>query len=214
MRTLWNEGEAEGNRNLRTHSFVIVWGGILWLWLVLLPISSYAWVCKEFEPEDWDESFSQYEGDYHNCPYGYAITIPQGFVGRGEAPSHTEHGVGILLSRSPQGYLWVDGGAASPDGDSPLDEEADKRIEWIENEAQKIVSVQKSYIMLDALPAVRLIIQYICPDDRVMVTDYFFALHGSAFEYTIALSADAVKYEEYKAIIEHIAKTFQLKSCE
>ena len=67
--------------------------------------------CKKFPTisrEEW-ESHPKREGEYVNCPYRYSITIPKGFTGRGEAPSHTEHGFGIWLSSHPYGYIWVDG---------------------------------------------------------------------------------------------------------
>jgi hypothetical protein len=104
--------------------------------------------------------------------------------------------------------IYVDGSSDWTEGDSPLDEAAEQYIERITEDAQQIISIHKSYLTIDEQPTIRVSIRYLCQKRGEKVEDYFL-IKGWAF-YTIALSADAVKYEEYKIILERMAKTFRV----
>jgi hypothetical protein len=136
--------------------------------------------------------------------------IPDGLVGRGEAPGHTEHGIGIVIAEKPYGYMYTDGSADWTEEEFPLYEIASKHTEWIRQDAQRILSVEQFEMVIDTHPALRLIVRYLCSTSQKKVHDYVFTRNYGHI-YTVALLADYEKYEVYKTTVERIMDTFQFK---
>ncbi len=185
----------------------------LWGLLISFFIFSKVFCCEDFpqvSKEEW-ESYPQWEGYYANCSNGFAITIPKGFIGRSTPPPAPHHGFGIWLSQTPSAYIWVDGSLNSLEWESP-EQAANQHLEWIKKDAQSIVSISQEKLFLEKLSAIRLIVKYTCSDsgEITKVEDYFLALDYRGLVYTIALSSDLTTYDEYRAILEHLAKTFHL----
>jgi hypothetical protein len=160
-------------------------------------------------PEEWESGshWGLYTGEYANCEYGYAVTIPAEFVAR----SNYKSGVEMLLSRS--GYLEVGGGYNFLNWPS-LDQAADTYVKWITLEAHTVLSSHKQAVTLGDFPAIRLIVRYECPANTPMVKDIFLVMDGENV-YKVDLVAEETKYEEYRHLLEDIAETFRLtgESC-
>jgi len=64
-------------------------------------------VCEDFPITDF-ETQTEVTGVYQNWDYGYEVRVPDNLIGyRSPAPA-PNHGFGILISRSPKTYVWVD----------------------------------------------------------------------------------------------------------
>lgn len=176
------------------------------------PEMIHAASCNEFPASSFenDPSLTKHEGKYVNDAWGYSIEIPKGLIGKSAPPDHPQHGFGILLSRKPLGYIWVDGSANSLEWKS-LYQAANAHISWIREGALKILTVEKHQTKLSGFQAVRLVVRYECPKAN-LTEDYFIAIDSRQIVYTIALTAESKRYPSYKKILENIANTWQLRS--
>lgn len=189
---------------------------VLYLLLILVgytarPDHIHAAGCNEFPPSSFedDPTLVRLEGRYINDAWGYTIEIPRGLVAKSSPPNHPQHGFGILLSRRPKGYIWVNASPNTLEWKS-LRQAADAHISWIKEGSANILKIERYRTNLNGFPALRLIVRYECPT-RTMIDEYFIAIDSRQIVYTIALSADAEKYSSYKKILAKIARTWQLR---
>jgi hypothetical protein len=168
--------------------------------------------CRNFPPPMFkDASNSKFEGHYRNCNYAYSVTVPHGLTGYSSPPPNPQHGFGILLSKKPSVYLWVDGSANSL-GWQSLDEAMQARIDGIKGLSTKIIETKKANTTLGGLPAVRFTVKYQC-SNTVLTEDYFIAMDAKKqIVYEIPLAAPETKYGEFKMILEKIADSWRQES--
>lgn len=191
-------------------------GGYLFLLLVCFPALSHgASGCGDFLPTfiNYTTIHIPYTETYHNCRFQYRVSIPEGFIGRSDPPPSPSHGIGILLSRLPDGYIYVGAEYNSIEWESS-DQGASRHVEWIKEDVQQIISVQYQHVTVDTHPSTRMIVTYLCPNGITMGEDMFL-LVNPGMVYELSLMADATTYREYKRLLERIVKTFRVEQpCE
>lgn len=157
-------------------------------------------------------------GEYHNCNFGYSVTIPKGFVGiadSGPAQPVQNHGFRIQLSTSSDCYIGVDGYSNSA-GWASSEEMVDAYVETIRKHAKGNVAVQKRRLKLNGYPALRATIRYQNSDSNKHLVYDMITIVSLKQErcYKLTLECEEGNYEEYRHVFEQLASTWRLYPCE
>jgi hypothetical protein len=102
-----------------------------------------------------------FKGSYENLNYLYVVTIPNGLVGYSSPPPSPQHGFGIVLSWEPRAYLFVDSSANSLNYNNE-EEALNHHMEYLQKEAEHIVSRNISNLLLGKTQAKMQEIHYKC----------------------------------------------------
>lgn len=156
-----------------------------------------------------DESAPKFSNDYYNYPYGYMIIIPDGLTGYGSHVPAPQHGFGIVLSKDPKGYIWVDGSANTLYFES-LEQLVEHELSWFREGNSRILSVKKEKIKLGHLPAYRLVIKYRCKNHSFIADKVVSIDNERQIIYTLSLISAKEKYSEYSDVFDKMAKSMQL----
>jgi hypothetical protein len=160
------------------------------------------------------------EGHYSNYDYAYAVDIPEGMLGFGSCV--TNHGFGIDLtnptsrhdwgSSFPNAYLYVDASYNSAELNS-LDEAVTEEMSFLaEDKATDIRLESKTWTRLAGLRALRYIIRY-HTGSEIKVEDTVLAFRGKDRDiiYTLSLSTPQARYEQDKAVMLKMHKSWHLQ---
>ena len=150
---------------------------------------------------------TEHTGYYRNYTYGYSIVIPEGLVGKSSPLPMPQHGVGILLSMNPIGYLFVDGSYNSVEWKSS-EKAAEEHIEFTKNESEGIISVQKNNLLFNNIEATRILVKYKCPNAD-MYRDMFIFIDNRGIVYKVVLRSVEKKYNDYKKIMDQVIDSWK-----
>ena len=96
---------------------------------MVVPLASAAEVCENFPVIDLNND-PEVKDVYQNWDYGYEVRIPINLFGYGSQPPAPNHGFGILISRSPKAYVWVDASYNVAEETNSLKKIADIHLSW------------------------------------------------------------------------------------
>ena len=154
-------------------------------------------------------------GYYYNCGFGYAFSIPKGFIGRGSPDGSPQHGVGIPLPGRPESYVWVDGSFSGIDWQT-LEDASKSYQEALSRRAKGVSKVESRATRLGRLPALRLTFSYPAEGAEYrFIEEVILALRRSKEEaeiiYTIGLKTSESDYRKTLRLRERVLRTFRLK---
>ena len=182
--------------------------------LILLMLASGhagAGDCGNFPAVDFRGSSNPaFTSTYLNYPYGYRVRIPRGLAAYGTPAPAPNHGAGIILSWDPRSYLFVDATYNVLDFAS-LDAAADQAESFVREDSLKVLSVVRGRSSLGRSQALRITIRHTCGSGEVFVTDEYILL-TRGIVYTVTLTAPESRYRSDRAVLEAIARSFELTS--
>lgn len=167
--------------------------------------------CGNFPEVDFrGSSHPQFAGTYRNFPYGFRVRIPRGLTAYGSPAPAPSHGAGIILSWEPRSYLYVDGTYNVLDFAS-LEAVADQAEGFVRQDALKVIGVARTPAWLGRYRALRITMHHTCGSGDTFVADKFILLSRNIV-YTVTLTSPESRYRSDRAVLEAIARSFELTS--
>ena len=170
------------------------------------------------EIPSFDTSDVAHKKRYSNYEYGYNVKIPSRLVGFSSPAPLPQHGIGIILSKTPKSYIWIDGSYNALCFESP-DAAIDEELEWLKEASEpgiEVIRREKTY--LNKLSAIRLTVKYrsrAAKENRVQ--DLVLAFRPNEIDepeiiYTISLTASESRYKKDAVNFEKIIKGWRTKA--
>ena len=170
--------------------------------------------CGDFPAVGFDSpEMSRFVGEYSNPNYHFGVRIPDGLVGYSSPPPMPHHGFGLVLSWEPRVYMFFDGSYTVETRTSitpSVDQVEAETLEWLRQESDRIISVQKTRTRLGSLPARRHVVYRTCADrPELFVVDELFALRGSV-TFSATLESVDRRYKNDRDIFERFLRTWHV----
>jgi hypothetical protein len=187
------------------------------LMLAFVPLTASAGnkaSCGTFPAVGFDgPDMSRFVGEYSNPNYGFAVRIPDGFVGHNSPPPMPHHGFGVVLSWEPRAYIDFDGSytvETDASTDPSVAQVQSRSLQWLREESERIISVRTTRVRLGPLPARRHVVYRTCEGrPGVFVVDEVVALSGN-ITYTATLLSVAGRYARDRNVFGQILRTWRL----
>jgi hypothetical protein len=149
---------------------------------------------------------------YTNADYEYSIPIPENLEMIRSDECAPNHGFGIILSRTPYSYLWVDGTFYSED--YTVQEVPQVAIQLLQSRgAVKTKLRNQSRSLLGGLSAMHFLIDYELKGTP-MVSETIWALraagkNNSATHYSINLECAKERFEQDSLVVEKLRRALR-----
>lgn len=178
--------------------------------VMLLPLlfSFHQKDCGRSPAIDFRESGNpKFHRKYSNPTFGYRIRLPRRVTACGEPRPQPAHGVGIILSRKPPSYLFVD---ASYDAALLRDAvaAADRTEDYLRNDSISIRRLSRNWMRVGSLRALRLRLEHTCTAGTFITDEMILLKRGIV--YTLSLTAPKSRYRKDRQVLESIAGSFEL----
>jgi hypothetical protein len=156
---------------------------------------------------------SVYQNDYTNPIFGYAISVPDGLVGKGSSDPAPNHGIAIKLSNDGKDFIWTDASYNVFYYKGPT-QEADQRLEDLRTEGSTIVNViRPSPLLLCNLKALRQSVTYKEKSGRAMIEETVSSVRfygrDPGLVYTIGLLSSPDTFAANARVFERIVDSFR-----
>jgi len=154
---------------------------------------------------------------YSNYEYAYVVELPRRLVAFGPRAPMPQHGIGLVVSREPKSYIWVDGSYNAAFLES-LDAAINQHLEWLAQDGTGIEVLRREKTHLQKLPALRLVARYkSIATGEIRVQDLIIAFRPyegdeRGITYTIGLIAPESHYEKDVAVLERIVNGWRMKA--
>lgn len=156
------------------------------------------------------------EDRYYNYDYGFSVDVPKGMVGvRSPAPM-PNHGF-VIDPENPQAVNSDEdsrsGLVVDASYNSALWKSFDDAMSWVSEGENRNKSLSRIPTRLGGLRAMRFVRVYVS-NRQPMVNDEILAFrneHGEEVVYTISLNTPLSRYEQDKAAVAYLQKTFCLQ---
>jgi hypothetical protein len=164
--------------------------------------------CGRFPAPGFDgPDMDRHTGNYANPTYRYSVRIPDGLAGFSAPPPAPHHGFGVVLSWEPRAYIYFDGSYNALD-DQDSDEVANRHLQWLGNDAEKIIAVRKQKVRFKGAPASRYVARIACKGlPGEFVEDMRFVLRDGIV-YSAGLLTTADRYRRDSAIFESMLRSW------
>jgi hypothetical protein len=174
--------------------------------------------CASSDNDIRDES--RVEDRYYNYNFGFSVDLPRGMVGRTSPPPMPQHGFVIDLENpqarksdsNSRSEIVVDASYNSLEWRS-FDEAIRDDLSWVSEGGNHIKSLSRTPVRLGGLHAMRFV-QVYENNLEEMINDVTLAFRKENEEevvYTISLNTPLSRYEQDKAAVAYLQKTWCLQ---
>ncbi|MGA3117631.1 MAG: hypothetical protein ABSF90_24740 [Syntrophobacteraceae bacterium] len=167
-------------------------------------------VCDEFPIPTFEEG-TKVTGVYQNWDYGYEVRLPAGIVGYCLPAPAPNHEFGIVISRSPKAYVWVDA-SYWPEEEDSLGDIVDTHIGWVCDHGKDCELEQRSIRRFAGLEAEKFIVRYTCPQSGSIVKEEQTLALRKDIVYTVGLISAPETYQKAKGIADRIRRSWDALS--
>jgi hypothetical protein len=171
-----------------------------------LAVRASAGAC-DLVPEGFAEEGPRFGGLYENGAWGYSVRIPEPYGGYNNSAG-PQHGLGLILGESRNGYIFVDGEANSLEFQGPYDA-AIRSLAYAREDEETIVATTITRSHLGRLPARELTITYTCATKRYVQISIFAIGPRSGVVYEITLNSTAGEYRRNRAVLDQMAQSWR-----
>jgi hypothetical protein len=172
---------------------------------------------REDEIPSFDESqMVPHKKRYSNYEYAYRVELPRELIGFTDPAPMPQHGIGVVLSKEPKSYIWVDGSYNAAFLES-LDAAINQHLKWLAEDGTDIEVLRREKTRLQTLPAMRLVARYkSLATGEIRVQDLVVAFRQydddeRGITYIVGLIAPESRYNEDVAVLEKIVSEWRMK---
>lgn len=152
----------------------------------------------------------EFRNQYRNRGYGYAVTIPKGYVGFDPANPFYQRGFWIALGQGKDSYIDVYGEKNSFE-DVSTNEVANRHLSDLRGAVKAVESSSVTPISIGGRPASQLLITYTCPGspERYIQLSIFGLSPNKDNLYVVTLYSVPREYDLYRTIVDQILKSWK-----
>jgi len=179
-------------------------------------ITAIASICDIYPPQGMKPFFT-YKGTYTNSAWGFAVEIPEGYVGGlYQDPTAPQHGIQVILKWKPRSTIQFSAYSNS------LEDETGKaldaigcsifRLTTVRKQAQNIESFELHKSKLGTHPALTYVIHYTCPDSsQIRVEETCLAIPPERnIVYRITLETTQEEYDHNHVVLQRFISSWRL----
>jgi hypothetical protein len=156
-------------------------------------------------------------GWYKSPDYGFAVRIPNEFVGTLDPPPLPQHGLRIDLSKDGDEFIWAVGNYNAADYTSAQDA-ISENLSWLRTEGDVVAVAATVPTHLQRLPAERITIRYRKKGSGdLMIEDYVAALRGTTngtetgICYQLGLISRADNHVKNKYVFDQVLSSWRTR---